>query len=587
VFTPQEAAQYIVKLAREQRISINSLLLQNGLSKKVVDNMKVGKMPSADKLAVIARALETDVFALLGMDSTAEQKNSGSIEPTKDVTDDVINSTQTSIKIGVKSFEERLGQLMDVYNVTNQQLSKKTDIPGEKLPGWQSFLTVLDLESPYTPKRPYDNGTEFSDTELMRIAEAFGITVERLLGRGGITETTCMLCGHELGGRGRATHDDGYAYECLNCGNYFVENSFIDEFMLDGHLREDSKVFAERHLLSGEIRRRYDRKQLTTLDNNCELLSNPLIPHSVIRKLDRLLIYCGEKTSLIGEYIEMKYPAICYSKDKRELSELIKFAVDAEYLERDTTVIPLRDFYKVSLDGYKKYEELEKTTIKSDVAFVAMWFDNSIKHIYEPLIKSVVGWHDFNAVRLDTVEHGNDINYEMIAQIKAARFVVADLTGHRGGVYYEAGFAKGLNKQVVLTCRDDDFDKTHFDLNHTKIIKWCSGNLSEFAYELSMRIDATVDGSKHLSEKERRYYSDILGKRAEEEKAKEYTDGATSRKKDTIEEILLRIENKLSDHDEEFLRLNKNIQENTEQLAALKTTVEEHSKRITDIENAG
>ena len=30
---------------------------------------------------------------------------------------------------------------------------------------------------------------------------------------------------------------------------------------------------------------------------------------------------------------------------------------------------------------------------------------------------------------------------EIISEIKRSKFMIADLTGYRGGVYYEAGFA--------------------------------------------------------------------------------------------------------------------------------------------------
>jgi hypothetical protein len=79
MFTPQEAAGRIAELAMRKGISINKLLLSNGLSKKVVDNMKVGKMPSADRLAVIALALGTDVFDLLGMEQAENMHISGDI----------------------------------------------------------------------------------------------------------------------------------------------------------------------------------------------------------------------------------------------------------------------------------------------------------------------------------------------------------------------------------------------------------------------------------------------------------------------------------------------------------------------------
>ncbi|MFC1886373.1 hypothetical protein ACFLZM_04890, partial [Thermodesulfobacteriota bacterium] len=64
------------------------------------------------------------------------------------------------------------------------------------------------------------------------------------------------------------------------------------------------------------------------------------------------------------------------------------------------------------------------------------------------------------------------IDDEIIAQIRRSRFIVADFTGHRGGVYYEAGFAKGLGLEVIWTCNKNDIDKLHFDIRQYNCIDW-------------------------------------------------------------------------------------------------------------------
>lgn len=80
--------------------------------------------------------------------------------------------------------------------------------------------------------------------------------------------------------------------------------------------------------------------------------------------------------------------------------------------------------------------------------------------------------------------------------------MVADLTGYRGGVYFEAGFAKGLGKPVIFTCRKDWFDgvlssegkpikeKVHFDINHQNIIVW--ENPEDLKKRIVNRIRATI-----------------------------------------------------------------------------------------------
>jgi nucleoside 2-deoxyribosyltransferase len=52
--------------------------------------------------------------------------------------------------------------------------------------------------------------------------------------------------------------------------------------------------------------------------------------------------------------------------------------------------------------------------------------------------------------------------------IRAAHFVVADLTLERPNVYLEVGYAWGLNKPVILLAREGQ--RLHFDLSHHKCL---------------------------------------------------------------------------------------------------------------------
>jgi nucleoside 2-deoxyribosyltransferase len=63
-----------------------------------------------------------------------------------------------------------------------------------------------------------------------------------------------------------------------------------------------------------------------------------------------------------------------------------------------------------------------------------------------------------------TKEHANKIDGEIIAEINRLTFMIADFTGHRGGVYFEAGIAMGLNVPVIWTCRKDDIANLHFGI---------------------------------------------------------------------------------------------------------------------------
>ena len=107
---------------------------------------------------------------------------------------------------------------------------------------------------------------------------------------------------------------------------------------------------------------------------------------------------------------------------------------------------------------------------------MAMWFDNCMEDLWEKGIKSGIEDAGYEAARIDRKEHVNKIDDEIIAEIKRSRFVVADFThgieGMRGGVYYEAGFAHGMNIPVIFSCREDIIDDIHFDTRQYNHIVW-------------------------------------------------------------------------------------------------------------------
>ena len=71
-----------------------------------------------------------------------------------------------------------------------------------------------------------------------------------------------------------------------------------------------------------------------------------------------------------------------------------------------------------------------------------------------------------------------------------AQFMVADFTLQRAGVYFEAGFAMGLGRPVVWTCRDDEFEKTHFDTRQYNHVVW--SNHEDLRTKLADKIKATI-----------------------------------------------------------------------------------------------
>jgi nucleoside 2-deoxyribosyltransferase len=96
------------------------------------------------------------------------------------------------------------------------------------------------------------------------------------------------------------------------------------------------------------------------------------------------------------------------------------------------------------------------------------------------------------------------IDDRLRVEIRQSRFLLADLTHHNKGAYWEAGFAEGLGKPVIYLCRKDVFEDksqgTHFDTNHHLTVVWDLENLGEAAEKLKATIRATLPGEAQISD---------------------------------------------------------------------------------------
>ncbi|MDD9817856.1 MAG: hypothetical protein OXU61_06940 [Gammaproteobacteria bacterium] len=182
--------------------------------------------------------------------------------------------------------------------------------------------------------------------------------------------------------------------------------------------------------------------------------------------------------------------------------ELEYLACEAERINWLNGVINTIDTdASITLKGHMRLEELRSKQVLSEQAFVAMWFSKEMKPAWEQGFKPGIEAAGYKPMRIDQKQHINKIDDEIIAEIRRSRFLVADFTAEpekpRGGVYYEAGFAHGLNIPVIFTCRADYIDDLHFDTRQFNHIAWKEENLGDLRKQLKNRISATIgDGPR-------------------------------------------------------------------------------------------
>jgi hypothetical protein len=227
----------------------------------------------------------------------------------------------------------------------------------------------------------------------------------------------CELCGTQaepvpMGGY------DGIRQRCQRCGDFKLTGTGMaivrrvppgDKVKLSGWVRDQNALGEVPELASDRI----------------SLVATSPLP-GIVERAERLLTHVIKCQSRLGERFRMETP---------QLSAGVHIQITPR--------------------GYMRYEALQTQRSASAQGFVAMWFHDEMREAYARGFEGGIRQAGYDPLRVDGVEHVGKIDDE-IAQIRRSRFVVADFTGHRAGVYFEAGFALGLNMPVIWSCRRDD-----------------------------------------------------------------------------------------------------------------------------------
>ena len=183
----------------------------------------------------------------------------------------------------------------------------------------------------------------------------------------------------------------------------------------------------------------------------------------------------------------------------------------------------------ITAKGWLHLDEIRKSEVLSNSAFIAMWFSDKSTKEYSNAVISAVEYCGYKPVIVDQEQYNGFVMDQVVSLVKQARFLIADFTsrpetiidgkvknGVRGGVYWEAGMAYGENKPVIHTCEEnaDARARIHFDVDQYNTIFWKSDDLNTeirsldetrenptFAETLVARILATVGRGSYQSEK--------------------------------------------------------------------------------------
>lgn len=196
---------------------------------------------------------------------------------------------------------------------------------------------------------------------------------------------------------------------------------------------------------------------------------------------------------------EWVYEVEAFLEEINECNEEARMFIDGikrqgdAFLRCENLVALLRQLYK------KKYDKVSIPLItKRNQIFVAMMFSEKTASTYEQVYKPVIQSLNYSTMRIDEKQFNGSIIGEITTEITDSVALIADLTGNRGGVYYEAGIARGLQLcnhpiKLILTCKRSFFDneRVHFDVSGDNIVLY--ENDDDLRKKLTQRLQAVLN----------------------------------------------------------------------------------------------
>ncbi|MPM38396.1 hypothetical protein SDC9_85025 [bioreactor metagenome] len=326
----------------------------------------------------------------------------------------------------------------------------------------------------------------------------------------------CPVCGSKAKVRD-LTERDAYYIECDDCGTFELNDMICsgdisEKYRLRSclyyYFRQNKDAFSTRKIVpqitdiepgkEADLTRFY----LVYLKEVSVQSLLQLFPQNISDRIAMIMVNLGNKVKYFGNTFSIEYnkdepsyyPLFFLDENygaetiKTQFDEMLRILKGHHLIAESNSNLSCYK-YKLTLEGWALIEGYQKSKQNLPQGFTAMWFADEMKPAQFAIAK-IVQECGYMPLSIDLKEHNDQIVPEILFEIRRSEFVVADMTGHRGGVYYEAGYAEGLGKPVIYCCREDDFKNMHFDLKQKSTIIW--KDEVDLQERLKKRIEATV-----------------------------------------------------------------------------------------------
>lgn len=282
-------------------------------------------------------------------------------------------------------------------------------------------------------------------------------------------------------------------FKCKSCGTFGILDRIQGTFTDSEELLKLSHLLAEHHYKDA------NRLLLSNIDNGLQngyivIDSNTLLknyPKDASEILDRTLLTLSRMIKHPSDKIRITNDSkeIFFSNNSYSILYMIRQLAKQGFI---TNIEKMENDINIESEGWRRiYELRKKPEGQINQVFVAMWFDKNMDDYFvNGFKKAVKDAIDYEVIKVNSVEFNNKICDQIIAELRKSKFVIADFTGGRGGVYFEAGYAQGLGIPVIWTVKKNWVKKLHFDTRQYNHIVY--SDVDELYAKLKARIEATI-----------------------------------------------------------------------------------------------
>lgn len=301
----------------------------------------------------------------------------------------------------------------------------------------------------------------------------------------------CPLCNKPAS---VSSHTFDYFVDCSRCGKYQIGLKLT-------HIWPDGEDLSQIHLFSGYTRELSELAQSSPQPGPplwAQLTDDSLpsirrhFPKGIRDKSRKLLAAMWRQSKYFGQLVMAPWDTACplgYAVNPDELRALARLLGSSGLIE-NLSFTSSGFTAGLAAAGIDEVERLQRSNVDSAKAFVAMSFAPQLRVLFDGPLSAAIEAAGFRPVRMDCKDHNNQIVDEMLGEIRESRFIVADFTQQKHGVYFEAGFAMGLGLPVIWLVHKEDLPKCHFDTRQFNYLEWTSGD--DLARRLYNRIRATI-----------------------------------------------------------------------------------------------